>query len=116
MISLEHFHFGLRPTEEPYAASKQKGPVHLQTLEAQILQGDQLMPEFEANESLDTSEPTTSSALRAIGWVSIGVGLAAVSLFVGRELRKRYKFAHRTPYDFYANAGSQTPSEFGMGI
>ena len=64
-----------------------------------------------------TGEPTAShSALRAIGWVSVGVGIAAVGLFVGRELRKRYKFNHRTPYDFYSNAGAQTASEFGMGV
>ncbi len=63
----------------------------------------------------ETSEHETKSALRAIGWVSVGLGLAAVSLFVGRELRKRYRFAHRTPYDFYSKAGAQT-SEFGMGI
>ncbi len=71
------------------------------------------MPEPEA------AETTTSPhhpALRAIGWVSIGVGIAAVSLYVGRELRKRYRFNHRTPYDFYANAGAQAVSEFGMGV
>jgi hypothetical protein len=71
------------------------------------------MPE---NEAEDLASSTSNTALRAIGWVSIGVGIAAVSLFVGRELRKRYKFNHRTPYDFYANAGSQTASEFGMGV
>jgi hypothetical protein len=57
---------------------------------------------------------TTHSALRAIGWVSIGFGLAAVGVFVGHELRKRYKFNHRTPYDFYSNA--EAASEFGMGV
>jgi hypothetical protein len=57
---------------------------------------------------------TTHSALRAIGWVSIGFGLAAVGVFVGNELRKRYKFNHRTPYDFYSNA--EAASEFGMGV
>jgi hypothetical protein len=74
------------------------------------------MSEFEASNSIDTSEPHTSAALRAIGWVSVGLGIAAVGMVVGREILKRYKFAHRTPYDFYANAGSQTASEFGMGI
>jgi hypothetical protein len=57
---------------------------------------------------------TTHSALRAIGWVSIGFGLAAFGVFVGHELRKRYKFNHRTPYDFYSNA--EAASEFGMGV
>jgi len=88
----------------------------VQALEVKFLQGELTMPDNETNQSIDPNEPTSSTALRAIGWVSVGVGLAAVSLFVGRELRKRYKFAHRTPYDFYANAGNQTPSEFGMGI
>jgi hypothetical protein len=64
----------------------------------------------------ETSSTTNYNALRAIGWVSVGVGIAAVGLFIGRELRKRYVFNHRTPYDFYANAGTQTASEFGMGV
>ena len=71
------------------------------------------MAEIEATE-VNESEP--HPALLAIGWVSVGLGLAAVSLYVGREIRKRYKFAHRTPYDFYSNAGAQAASEFGMGI
>ena len=66
-----------------------------------------------------TSEATSShSALRAIGWVSVGVGIAAVGLFVGRELRKRYKFNRRTPYDVYSHAGDKPVEdlEFGLGI
>jgi hypothetical protein len=66
--------------------------------------------------SSTTESDTSHGALRAIGWVSVGVGIAAVGLFVGRELRKRYQFNHRTPYDFYANAGAAAASEFGMGI
>ena len=68
------------------------------------------------NEAEDLSSSNGHTALRAIGWVSVGLGLAAVCLFVGRELRKRYQFNRRTPYDFYANAGSSTASEFGMGV
>ena len=64
----------------------------------------------------ETSTTTSHDALKAIGWVSVGLGIAAVGLFVGRELRKRYRFNHRTPYDFYANAGAPTASEFGMGV
>jgi hypothetical protein len=67
-----------------------------------------------SNTTGDTS--ASHNALRAIGWVSVGLGIAAVGLFVGRELRKRYQFNHRTPYDFYSNAGAAAASEFGMGI
>ena len=42
--------------------------------------------------------------------------MAAVGIFVGREIRSRYRFKRRTPYDFYANAGEQQASEFGVGI
>jgi len=60
--------------------------------------------------SENEAETTTTHS----GWVSIGFGLAAVGVFVGNELRKRYKFNHRTPYDFYSNA--EAASEFGMGV
>jgi hypothetical protein len=57
-----------------------------------------------------------SNTLRVIGWFSIGMAVAAVGIFVGREIRSRYRFKRRTPYDFYANAGEQQASEFGVGI
>jgi len=41
--------------------------------------------------------------------------VAAVGIFVGRELRIRYKFKRRTPYDFYANAEYQ-PGDYGVGV
>ncbi len=62
------------------------------------------------------AEDHESSTLRVIGWFSIGMAVAAVSIVVGREIRNRYKFNRRTPYDFYANAGERAASEFGMGI
>lgn len=62
----------------------------------------------------EVSDANSHTVLRAIGWVSVGVGLAAFSVLLGNEIRKRYKFAHRTPYDFYANA--EGVSEFGMGV
>lgn len=55
-------------------------------------------------------------ALRIFGWTSVAVGVAAVGLYVGRELRSLYQFRHRTPTDFYAHAGDGSPAEFGMGI
>jgi hypothetical protein len=55
--------------------------------------------------------------LKAIGWTSVAVGVATLGLFVGRELRLRYKFKRRTPYDAYSHAGDQMQSaEYGMGI
>lgn len=68
-------------------------------------------------EALTSSgEEHESRALRVIGWFSIGMAVAAVGIVVGRELRSRYKFSKRTPYDFYSNAGERPLSEFGVGI
>ncbi len=61
-------------------------------------------------------ETKESSTLRVIGWFSIGMAVAALGIYLGSELRSRYKFKRRTPYDFYANAGEAQASEFGMGI
>jgi hypothetical protein len=61
-------------------------------------------------------ESKDSRTLRVIGWFSVGMAVAAVGIYLGNELRNRYKFKRRTPYDFYANAGEQQASEFGMGI
>jgi hypothetical protein len=56
------------------------------------------------------------STLRAITWFSVGMAVATLGIFVGREMRQRYKFNHRTPYDFYSNSEERQASEFGMGI
>jgi uncharacterized membrane protein len=61
-------------------------------------------------------ETKKSSALRLIGWLSLGLAVAAVGIFVGREIRIRYKLNHRNPYDFYAHAGEQQTGEFGLGV
>ncbi len=65
-------------------------------------------------ENLSTEEEST--LLRTVGWVSAGMGALALGLFVGRELRQRYKFNRRTPYDFYAHSGDEHELEFGVGI
>lgn len=57
-----------------------------------------------------------SNALLMIGWFSVGLAVATIGVLVGAELRSRYKFNHRTPYDFYSNAGEQPVSEFGVGV
>jgi hypothetical protein len=57
------------------------------------------------------------SAMWIVGWTSIAVGIAAVGLYVGRELRARYKFNHRTQYDFFSHAGdSVCAADYGTGI
>ena len=61
-------------------------------------------------------EAIETNTLRVIGWFSIGMAVAALGIYLGSELRSRYKFKRRTPYDFYSNAGEQQASEFGMGI
>lgn len=61
-------------------------------------------------------EKASSSVIKMVGWFSVGMAVATIGIIVGAELRSRYKFNHRTPYDFYANAGEQQASEFGVGI
>jgi hypothetical protein len=68
------------------------------------------------NEEVQTEEKKDSKALKVIGWFSIGMAVAALGIYIGAELRNRYKFKKRTPYDFYANAGEAQASEFGVGI
>jgi hypothetical protein len=58
-----------------------------------------------------------STILRTVGWLSAAFGAVALGLFVGRELRQRYKFNRRTPYDFYSHSGDELQDmEFGVGI
>jgi hypothetical protein len=51
-----------------------------------------------------------------MGWTSVAVGVAALGVYIGRELRVRYKFNHRTPSDFYSHAGDEMQTEYGVGI
>jgi hypothetical protein len=74
-------------------------------------------PEVLACVEEGAAEATTErKALQLIGWFSAGMALAALGFYLGSELRSRYKFKRRTPYDFYSNAGEAQASEFGMGI
>ena len=56
-----------------------------------------------------------SPLIKTIGWISAGLGAVALGLFVGRELRQRYKFNRRTPYDFYSHSGDEQDVDFGLG-
>lgn len=62
-------------------------------------------------------EKTEHPVVRTLSWAGVAVSIAALGLFVGRELRIRYKFSHRTPYDYYTHAGDHTPvADFAMGV
>jgi hypothetical protein len=72
-----------------------------------------------SGEILPAIEPAQEegSAMAIVGWTSVAVGIAAVGLYVGRELRARYKFNHRTQYDFFSHAGDSVCSaDYGTGI
>jgi hypothetical protein len=65
----------------------------------------------------ELTEAREGHVLRTLGWVSAGLSALALGLIVGRELRQRYKFNRRTPYDFYAHSGDQVQDvDFGVGI
>lgn len=57
-----------------------------------------------------------TALVKTIAWISAGLGVIALGLFAGRELRLRYKFNRRTPYDFYSHAGDEQDIEAGLGI
>jgi hypothetical protein len=70
----------------------------------------------EADTAALMEDDSESHVLRVLGWFSVGMALAAIGFYVGRELRDRYKFKQRTPYDFYSNAGEAQSAEYGMGV
>lgn len=66
------------------------------------------------DEPIDTLE---SNLLKTVGWISAALGAVALGLIVGREIRQRYKFNRRTPYDLYSHSGDELPDvDFGVGI
>jgi hypothetical protein len=69
------------------------------------------------NSLIDALVPeSSSSALRAIGWTSVALAVTALGLYVGRELRIRYKFKRRTPSDYFSHAGEEMGAEYGVGV
>jgi len=58
-----------------------------------------------------------STLFKTVGWVSAGLGAVAIGLVVGHEIRQRYKFNRRTPYDNYAHSGDlQYDIDSGIGV
>jgi hypothetical protein len=76
---------------------------------------------FAAKEDADVAHESElaedSHFLKTVGWVSAALGAVALGLIVGREIRQRYKFNRRTPYDLYAHSGDELPDvDCGVGI
>lgn len=73
-----------------------------------------------ANEAMGTvgeESGEESNLLKTVGWISAALGAVALGLIVGREMRARYKFNRRTPYDMYAHSGDELPEpDCGVGI
>ena len=68
-------------------------------------------------DSMEFARQEGRLVLRNVGWVSAGITVLAVGVVLGRELRQRYKFHRRTPYDLYAHAGDVTGDmECGVGV
>ncbi len=57
----------------------------------------------------------TKAVVKNVGLVSAGITVLALGVVVGREIRQRYKFTRRTPYDVYARSGERG-QELGVGI
>ena len=80
--------------------------------------GSNEMYRSESSGQTDISSPEEEGyTMWIVGLTSLAVGIAAVGLYVGRELRARYKFNHRTQYDFFSHAGdSVCAADYGTGI
>src|SRR5258705_7091957 len=70
----------------------------------------------EDRREVDEPEEEETTLIKTVGWISAGLGAVALGLFIGRELRQRYQFNRRTPYDFYAHSGDEQDVDFGLGI
>jgi hypothetical protein len=69
------------------------------------------------SDSADTFPREESHLLKTIGLVSAALGAVAIGLVVGREVRRRYKFNRRTPYDLYSHSGDElADADCGVGI
>ena len=85
--------------------------------ESQDNEGAGVVDSMEEAGSDETELAEESHLLKTVGWVSAALGAVALGLLVGREIRQRYKFNRRTPYDLYAHSGDELPDvDCGVGI
>ena len=66
----------------------------------------------------DLNQPEPGAVLRTLTLSALAVAATALGLYIGRELRIRYKFRRRTPSDFFSKAGTRPKAdyEYGMGV
>jgi hypothetical protein len=78
---------------------------------------DERLGATQNGDAAEASLPEESHLLKTIGLVSAALGAVAIGLIVGREIRQRYKFNRRTPYDLYAHSGDELhDADCGVGI
>lgn len=78
---------------------------------------EKLAPETLAQaEDVEAVQASERKTMRVLGWFSAGMAVATLGIYLGYELRSRYKFRHRTPYDFFSRAEPQATTDFGVGI
>lgn len=79
---------------------------------------DEFGAPVEASDAFDEAlSGEDSNLLKTVGLISAALGAVAIGLLVGRELRQRYKFNRRTPYDLYSHSGDKLPDvDCGVGI
>jgi hypothetical protein len=84
---------------------------------AKVRYDNRMAPDDHFLEDADPGE-CESSSLKIAAWFSVALGALALGVYLGRELRSRYKFKHRTPYDYYSHAGDDENgfAEFGFGV
>lgn len=72
-------------------------------------------------DALEFAAQESRLVLRNVGLISASITALAMGLAVGSELRRRYKFKRRTPYEVYARAGGALPRasadlDYGVGV
>lgn len=79
--------------------------------------GDKLQRLPAAIEEALPDSKKAHTLLVTAAWVVGGLGVLTLGLIAGRELRGRYKFNRRTPYDYYAHSGDRSAGlDYSVGI
>lgn len=86
------------------------------SLTDQLEQLQDLPARMEAAVSDNLGERSATRIALTAAWITGAVAVLAAGLYAGKQLRSRYTFKRRTPYDYYAHSGDRSDLEFGVGI